>query len=362
MSVSSSTPLSPDHGASPLPGSLYDALPLGLQDVEQLRLLLRGNSALDWRRLSLRSRAEAEQLLRLVGVDVNIPGDRAHLKATYEAALTYLDTYVRQFVCDEVRFLEDPVELLMLASEVGPFRKDACILLKVMHVAHHTAGRELLYQLPVPTQELFRRVERMVFEAIDGMRAQEIKVVQFEGSRKTTPSILTKLLCRSDSLAAEVHDRIRFRIITEDLGALFEALVYLTRKLFPFNYVLPGESRNDLLDLDATLASDPYLAHLSSQLQPLPRGEDASNPYSAKGFKMINFVVDMPVRVEDLLDQLPEHSDRLGGVVFLLVEFQLVDRATHHNNSVGANRHALYKERQVRQVVERLTVGEPEEG
>jgi uncharacterized protein (TIGR04552 family) len=187
------------------------------------------------------------------------------------------------------------------------------------------------------------------------MRSQEIKIVQFEGSRKTTPSILTKLLCRSDSLAAEVHDRIRFRIITEDLGALFEALVYLTRKLFPFNYVLPGESRNDLLDLEATLASDPYLAQLSSQLQRLPSGEGAHNPYSAKGFKMINFVVDMPVRVDDLVGQLPHHNDRLGGVVFLLVEFQLVDRATHHNNSIGDNRHALYKERQVRQVVERLS-------
>ena len=338
-----------------IPGSLYEALPLGLQDIEQLRLLLRGHSALDWSRLALRSREEAEQLLCLAGVDVSRPGDRAHLSAMYQQAITYLDTYVRQFVCDEVRFLSDPVELLMLASEEGPARSDACIVLKVMHVSHHAAGRELLYQLPAPTSELFHRVERRVFEAIDGMRANEIQVVQFEGSRKTTPSVLTKLLCRSDSLAAEVHDRIRFRIITEDLGSLFEALIYLTRTIFPFNYVLPGESRNDLLDLEATLASDSYLSHLSSQLQPLPGGEGVSNPYSAKGFKMINFVVDMPVRVDDLTELIPDHSERLGGVVFLLVEFQLVDRATHHNNSIGDNRHALYKERQVRKVVERLT-------
>jgi uncharacterized protein (TIGR04552 family) len=338
-----------------LPASLYEALPLGLQDIEQLRLVLQGHSALDWQRLALQSREEAEQLLCLAGIDVSHPADRAHLKAMYDQALTYLDTYVRQFVCDEVRFLADPVELLMLASAPGPSRADACMMLKVMHVSHHAAGRELLYQLPAPTQELFHRVERRVFEAIDGMKAHEIRVVQFEGSRKTTPSILTKLLCRSDSLAAEVHDRIRFRIITEDLSHLFEALVYLTRTLFPFNYVLPGESRNDLLDLEATLSSDPYLSHLSSQLQPLPKEDNASNPYSAKGFKMINFVVDMPVRVDDLIEHIPHHSDRLGGVVFLLVEFQLVDRDTHHNNSVGDNRHALYKERQVRKVVERLT-------
>ncbi len=341
--------------AEPVYDEYADLTPLGTQDMEQLRLTLQGHSVLDWRRLAVRTEAEVRQLLRLMGVDISSPFDRAHLRSIYDVALTYLDTYVHLFVGDEVRFLEDPSQLLLMASAPGPSRKDACMLLKVMHVAHHAAGRELLYQMPVPTQELFHRVERRVFESIDGMRASGIRVAQFEGSRKTSSSVLTKLLCRKDSLAAEVHDRLRFRIITEDISALFEALIYLSRHLFPFNYVLPGESRNDLLDLEATLQADPYLAQLAREMQPLPGSQGASNPYSAKGFKMINFVVDMPVRVDDIVKGLPQHNERLGGVVFLLVEFQLVDRATHHNNSVGDNRHALYKERQVRKVIERLS-------
>ena len=337
-----------------LPTSLQEYLPLGLQDLEQLRLILKGDSVLDWTRLAISNEIEAYQLIKLAGLDLTKAPDQRHFRAIYEQALTYLDTYIHHFVQDDVRYLDDPVELLYLASQPGQSQSDACILLKVMHVIHHVTGRELLFLLPIPIQELFHRIETRVFQAIDGMKASGIHISQFEGSRKTSSSILTKLLCRSDSFAAEVHDRIRFRVITENLESLFEALIYLSRHLFPFNYTLPGESRNDLLDLEATFSQDPYLAHFAKYLQPLAESNEPSNPYSAKGFKMINFVVDFPVRVDDLVEEIPKYSKRLGHTVFLLVEFQLVDRITHHQNSIGDNRHDLYKERQIKKVIERL--------
>ena len=40
----------------------------------------------------------------------------------------------------------------------------------------------------------------------------------------------------------------------------------------------------------------------------------------------------------------------------LLVEFQLVDRETHINNSSGENQHSFYKARQIQKVKERLMV------
>ena len=88
--------------------------------------------------------------------------------------------------------------------------------------------------------------------------------------------------------------------------------------------------------------------------------DEATNPYSAKGFKMINFVVDMPVRVDDLIHHLPEHTVLQGNTIFLLIELQLVDKVTHHYNNTGDNRHALYKERQIKEVVQRLTIHEDE--
>ena len=337
------------------PASIEEVLPIGLQDLEQLRLVLKGNSALDWRRLSLRSPEEVKQLLKLAGIDLNYELDRAHLSSIYHQALNYLDTQLHHFVSNGVRGLEHPERLLLIASEPGPLRDEACILLKVMHVVHHVAGRELLYRLPVSTQDLFYKVEQRVFNVIDGMRSSGIRIAQFEGSRKTHSSILTKLLCRTDSLAAEVHDRIRFRVITEDLSSLFEALTYMTRKLFPFNYVVPGESRNDLLDLEASIKEDEYLAELAREMQGLKESEGASNPYSAKGFKMINFVVDLPVRIDGELGLSDHLDERSGNTVFLLVEFQLVDLETHKSNNTGDNRHSLYKERQLKKVLQRLT-------
>ena len=339
-----------------MPASIEEVLPIGLQDLEQLRLVLRGDSALDWRRLSLRSYDEAYQLLRLAGIDLSYESDQAHLRSIYNQALDYLDTQLSHFVSNGVRELERPEDLLLLASQPGILRDEACIILKIMHVVHHVAGRELLHRLPVSTQDLFYKVEQRVFNVIDGMRAHGIRIAQFEGSRKTQSSILTKLLCRSDSLAAEVHDRIRFRIITEDLSSLFEALNYMTRQLFPFNYIVPGESRNDLLDLEASIKEDEYLTELSRGMQSLSDRNGASNPYSAKGFRMINFVVDLPVRINEDLSLNRVFDERLGNTVFLLVEFQLVDQATNTQNNTGDNRHALYKERQLKKVLDRLTL------
>ena len=337
-----------------IPASIEEVLPIGLQDLEQLRLVLRGDSALDWRHLSIRSHEEAIQLLKLAGIDLRYQSDRAHLKSIYNQSLDYLDTQLSHFVSNGVRRLEYPEKLLMLASEPGILRDEACIILKVMHVIHHVAGRELLYRLPVSTQDLFYKVEQRVFNVIDGMRSNGIRIAQFEGSRKTHSSIVTKLLCRSDSLATEVHDRIRFRIITEDLSSLFEALNYMTRHLFPFNYVVPGESRNDLLDLEASIEEDEYLTHLASGLQSVPKRDGSANPHSSKGFRMINFVVDLPVHIDEELSTGRVFDERLGNTVFLLVEFQLVDQKTHTHNSTGDNRHALYKERQLKRVLDRL--------
>ena len=93
-------------------------------------------------------------------------------------------------------------------------------------------------------------------------------------------------------------------------------------------------------------------------MQNISGRDGASNPYSAKGFRMINFVVDLPVRIDEDLSVNRVFDERLGNTVFLLVEFQLVDQATHTQNNTGDNRHALYKERQVKKVLDRLTRAE----
>jgi len=125
---------------------------------------------------------------------------------------------------------------------------------------------------------------------------------------------------------------------------------------------VPGESQNGLIDLEATLGGDATLSKLLPLLQedvhPAGDGFTRVNHFSSSGYRVINFVVDMAVRVEDLVRDLPAHSAaRNGKVVFLLAEFQLVDQSTHALNDLGENRHSLYKQRQRGRAFERLLSG-----
>tara|TARA_B100001093_G_scaffold405920_1_gene394264 strand:- start:50 stop:1111 length:1062 start_codon:yes stop_codon:yes gene_type:complete len=336
----------------------------GLQDIEQLRLLLEGHSVVDWRRLALRDLAHVDQLLSRQGLDISMPGDLARLNRIHEQAVDYVQTNFERRLADEISHPHDVRELFLLASRGGGLRSDACMILKVMHIIHHAAGRELLYQLPMPIRELFHQVEKRVFDAFDQMKARGIRVVELAGSRKADHAIITKLLCRRDSQAAQVHDRQRFRIVTEALADVLDVLVYLGTHLIAFNYVVPGESRNDLIDFEATLDGDHRLRQIRPLLQNIGATNQADeahriNQFTATDYRDINFVIDMPLRLDDAHASVAADATAQNGrVVFVLVEFQVVDRETHIRNNQGASRHDLYKSRQRDRALIRLN---PEE-
>ena len=333
-------------------------LPYGLQDLEQVRLVLDGDSVVDWRKLALGDLMAVNVLLERQGIDVNNSNDVLRLNYIHEMAMDYLRKNLDRPLCEAVVRPKDIRELFLLASRGGVEQADACVALKVMHIVHHNSGRELLYRLPVAINELFHRIETDVFGAIDGMKASGIRVVEFGASRKAEHAIITKLLCRKDSQAGQVHDRLRFRIVTEGVDDVFAALVFMTRWLIPFNYVVPGESRNDLIDFGATVDGHGRLQQLGDMLQErhgVDGNLDRVNHFSDAAYRDINFVVDMAVRIEDLVADIPNlHPAYDGQVVFLLVEFQLVDRNTHRRNGRGKSRHSLYKARQRDKAFKRL--------
>ena len=67
------------------------------------------------------------------------------------------------------------------------------------------------------------------------------------------------------------------------------------------------------------------------------------------------FIVDYPVPLPE--EVVGAASFELGRVVFLMVEFQLLDEETARRNEEGENAHHLYKQRQGRVVAERLKRG-----
>jgi uncharacterized protein (TIGR04552 family) len=249
----------------------------------------------------------------------------------------------------------------MLAAGRGHRAMCACTILKCMHIIHHLDGRELLFLLPMSDQEVFHIVEEKIYRVIGGMLAGGFPIVEFVGGRKNKDSLVTKLLSKQETIAAQIFDKLRFRVVTRTREDIFPVLQYLAKRLFPFNYVVPGESINSILGFKAFVEKTP-LRSLLGQMQIHGSSVDDMNPsanqFSADSYRIIHFVVDLPVRLpKRILDRAPAAAAPFGNVIFVICEFQIVDRDTETHNELGDASHAKYKERQKKAVMRRLQLG-----
>lgn len=338
---------------------------MGLADLEALRLVLRGGSVIDWRKLEFTSEEEVGAFLRLNLFDLEEARDERRLRGILAQAVEYLRSAFGYRVAAPVALPEDVRHLFLLASgvlEPRKYRRIACVVLKVMHVIHHLEARELLFRTPIREADLAERVHRRIMAEADRMRALGLPVAEFRGNVKTRESLVTKLLAKKESVAAQVFDRVRYRVVCERPDQIPSVVLHLTRHLFPFNYAVPGQVQNSLFRFSDLLAAHPRGAELATELQlPLEaEGEDPSEPrnqFSGKDFRVLNFVADVPVRIDELLPPLDPMADELGSVVFALVEFQVIDAETARLNEQGEASHERYKRRQLKQVLRRLSRG-----
>ncbi|RYE78335.1 MAG: TIGR04552 family protein, partial [Myxococcales bacterium] len=331
---------------------------LTLSDLETIRLLLRGDSIIDWHQLHLTTENEARAFLRNQEFHPDDPEDRRRLEAIQAEAIAYLrrnfDFAIPKPI-EEAR-LED---LLLLASGKGHRQVCACTVLKAMHIIHHLDARELVYVLPISSQDLFQLVEEKVYRVIGEMLKARLPITELIGGRKHRDSMTTKLLSKRETTAAAIYDKIRFRIITNEVNDLLPVLLYLTQHLFAPNYVLPGQSINTLFPFRSFCESLPPSQIDISQFQ--GRVDDeltaGDNTFSAQNYRIMHFVIDMPIRLPpEVMVEAPAGTE-LGKVVFMLVELQLVDTQTEASNELGEASHAQYKERQRLAVARRLKLG-----
>ena len=329
-----------------------------LADLEAMRLLLAGGSVIDWHRLAFSDQMEVDRFLRVNEIDPARPEDLERLEELREEAVEYLTRNFGYRIPEAVAHTMPARDLLMLASSKGKRQVYACVVLKAMHVLHHLAGRELLFKLPISDDEVFGFVEAKVVKVVEEIRAAGYPIVEFAWSRKERDSLITKLLAKKASIAAHVYDKLRFRLITRTLEDLPAVLHEILHRLVPFNYVIPGESVNGVLPFRRLVDDYASLARFSDQLQqPLDAEEtraDTSNEFSGPSYRVINFVTDLPVRIDQHLSRVPDAEDELGSVIFVLTEFQVMDAETARLNEEGENSHQAYKERQHERVKARL--------
>jgi uncharacterized protein (TIGR04552 family) len=322
---------------------------LTLHDVEAVRLLLRGDSVIDWYRLSFVDHADVDRFLRLNEFDPESEDEMGRLEDLRGDAVDYLARAFAMAIPDEVAEDLPARDLFLVASSTGPHQKWACVVLKVMHIIHHIAGREGLLKMSVSDEIIFREIELKVVQVVEQLRAAGAPLTEFEWSRKPRDSQITKLMAKRSTLAANIYDKLRFRLIVPTRDDLVPMLATLTRQLVPFNYVVPGESVNQLVDLRELVAQGRALTndgvHKPDELP--------FNEFSGPEYRIVNFVADLPLRIDRLLPRADIPHD-IGHVVFVLTEFQVCDKATAIGNESGASSHEAYKQRQHERVRMRL--------
>jgi uncharacterized protein (TIGR04552 family) len=334
-----------------------------LADVEAMRLLLAGGSVIDWHRLAFENYDQVDRFLRANGFDPDSNEDLNRLEELREDAVEYLSRTFDMRIPAEIADGMPTRDLLLLASQRGRRHNHACVILKVMHVIHHLAGRELWFKLPISNDEMFTLVEKKVVRTVEEIRAAGYPIAEFAWSRKERDSLITKLLAKKSTIAASVYDKLRFRLVTRSAADLGPVLMELCERLVPFNYVIPGESINGILPFRRLIEQTPQLRRYAAELQADIDAEEvgqagAGNEFSGPSYRAINFVADLPVRVDEYISRLGEQSDpSLGSVIFVLTEFQVMDAETARTNEMGENSHAAYKERQVARVKTRLAHG-----
>ncbi|HSK05821.1 MAG TPA: TIGR04552 family protein [Kofleriaceae bacterium] len=327
---------------------------LTLADIEAVRLLLRGESVIDWHRLAFTEHAEVDRFLRLNEFDPESDDEMTRLEDLRADAVDYLSRAFAMAIPDEVAADLPARDLFLVASSTGPHQKWACVVLKVMHIIHHIAGRAGLLKLPVSDEIIFREIELKVMQVVEQLRQAGASLAEFEWSRKSRDSQITKLLAKRSTLAASIYDKLRFRLIVPTRRDLIPMLATLTRQLFPFNYIVPGESLNQLVDvgelLRAQVMADPAERERGAER---PSPGLSLNEFSGPEYRIINFVADLPLRVDKLLPQREIPPD-LSHVIFVLTEFQIADKATAMQNESGTSSHEAYKARQHERVRMRL--------
>jgi uncharacterized protein (TIGR04552 family) len=322
---------------------------LTLADVTAVRMMLRGDSVIDWHHLGFADHGEVDTFLRLNEFDPESEEEMGRFEDIRADAVDYLARAFAMAIPDEVAADLPARDLFLVASSHGPHQKWACVVLKVMHIIHHINGRAALLKVSVSDEIIFREIELKVLAVVEQLRAAGAPLSEFEWSRKPRDSQITKLMAKRSTLAANIYDKLRFRLIVPAYEDLVPMLATLTRQLIPFNYVVPGESVNQLVDLRTVVTQHPR-AGTASGAKP---AELPYNEFSGPEYRIVNFVADLPLRLERLLPRA-ELSPELSHVVFVLTEFQVCDKQTAQRNESGESSHEAYKARQHERVRLRL--------
>jgi uncharacterized protein (TIGR04552 family) len=337
--------------------------PVTLEDVEAIRLVLTGQSVVDWQRLSLRTLSDVDRFLAVQLIDVKDPEDRERLRYVFNEAVSYLEEQLHLKFPPELRNPVDVRQVFLWASQWGGFRRTqilSCVVLKLMHIIQHMEAADLRFRLPLSEERILGIAHRRIVGHARALQERGVPITAFYGNRKSRSSMITKLIAKREALAATIFDKLRYRIVVQRPVDVVPTLATLVREVFPFNYTVPGQSINSLVDLASLtswLSAEERAVAETRALREQAPAASPTNEFSGKGYRVINWIADYPVRVPHGVVSTDRFGFELGRIVYVNVEFQLLDEETAHANEQGENAHVFYKSRQHQRVAARLKRG-----
>ena len=360
---------------------------------EVTQVILGGGSPIDLDALHVHSPGEALHFALNYGYDMSVPVQRAAVLRVYEDAVDFLEGVVLEgtdlHVPLEVRDLQDPLELLVWASDRPRNHRGrwSCAILRVMHTLFHVDHNVNLRFLPEIQRQVFNRYDQYLVcdEGRWCLRgAYELPLVATERKEnKDRVSMLLKMLHKPENVAETIYDQIGIRFVAEDqLGVLMVIRFLLDHHVLMPTHIKPSRSRNLMIDMEALAAwseaMPPFFRiqdlsleerrELSQTLAIKAPGKD-QNPFSSKEYSAIQFtartLVRLPSPATKALETLQTRLQTMGDTelsdlvripellseqeeftFFFAHEVQVMEQSGFQSSRSGPASHTEYKQRQ----------------
>lgn len=320
--------------------------------IDAIGLILYGNSVIDFTRLNFKSDSEIDNFLKLNNFILTEPRAYRRIHHIYHDALNYLISLDIE-IPQEFKELYDIKDLFRYASFLKGsklFSKISCSILKVMHIIHHLESRELMYRTSISVEKLFSACEEKVSNAISEINRSGILIYHYSTCRENIFDRITKLTARKEIIAAQMFEKASFNIVTERKSDILYVLKYLITNVFPFNYVVPGYSSANYIDLISEIKNSDEFSKKSEIYQFIKE-----TPKAESQFDRIYLRADIPLDINSLgitLDD--ETAEKLGYTIFSLTDFIITDvesqRKSEHSQNNHQNQRLLLK----REAIERI--------
>ena len=314
-------------------------------DFVRIATVLGNRSLFEWKNISFPEKTDVIRLLKLNGISPLNRFDQNYLNTIKNNSIRSLINLGFDNLDYEMLRTKNIDEILfMLGRPDLKSGESLCPFAKILHVVHRMEARTLKNISAISDERLSGFLNRKILGSVERMIECGYPITNIYGGIKSYQSQLAKMIAKTDGFSHPIFDKFRFRIIVKDLSDIPVLLCGLFDNVIPVNCYLSGQTVNSLFPIESLFEKSLNFNEDSFfKQQDNDKVVSPVNRSSSAGYKTLNFIADLPVKIHNL------------GTIFVLCEFQIIDEKTRKINSQGDNSHSEYKSRQLKRIRSRLS-------